>query len=86
MYAELNYMNTHPFDIGLSFVAAAGDTVFIPWLSVEPSAAWNKIYIRLNDALTGQPLNVPYRLHLKCRKPESAAESHVWLDNIRWIQ
>lgn len=86
IYLELNYKCDQSFTIGLNFTPASSpEPIHLPWVEVEPSADWNKLYIRLNDALAGQPLNVKYRVFLQMSKPSSVTESHIWLDNLKFI-
>lgn len=82
LYLECNYKCDQAFTIGLRN-CTTGD--IIRWLEVAPSANWNKIYVRLNDALIGLPSDNYYSVSFEMSKPETSATSTLRLDNLKLI-
>lgn len=84
MYLEMNYKCDQPIIMGLSYHNGVAP-IHLEWMEISPSAEWNKIYIRLNDALIGQLLNRTYHVYFRMSKPGQVSEAHFWLDNLKWI-
>jgi hypothetical protein len=82
VYLEMNFKCNQNFVVGL-YNAANGN--FIPWCDVAESQSWNKIYIRLNDAILTQQPGGSYHVYIAMKK--SAAVANPWLafDEIKLI-
>ena len=84
IYLECNYRCDQPFVIGLRN-CDPGQGYTISWLEVAASATWNKLYVRLNDALEGQPASAHYSISFAAVKPSESATGTIWLDNLKLI-
>jgi hypothetical protein len=82
IYLEMNYACNQAFIVGL-YNATNG--AYIPWCEVGGSASWNKIYIRLNDAvLTQQPGGI-YHVYIAMKKDETVANPWLSIDELKLI-
>lgn len=84
IYLECDYRSTQPFIIGLRN-NDIGPGSPIQCLIVYPSDAWNKIYVRLNDALSGFPQGAHYSVTFEMTNPAGQSSSTLWLDNLKLI-
>lgn len=82
VYLELNYKCNQNFVIGL-YNATNGN--FIPWCDVSESQSWNKIYIRLNDAILTQQPGGNYHVYIAMKKSSSVANPWLAFDEIKLI-
>lgn len=90
VWLELNYKNDMPFYLSLVGVTTGYSEAFTPVYQFNNSSDWNKIYIKLNDAIQQAP-NDQYRLFFQVSIPRDAngkptqLTGTVYLDNIRLI-
>lgn len=84
IYLECNYKCDQPFTVGLRNCDVPNGSI-IPWLVIAPSGEWNKIYIRLNDALIGFPAGAHYSISFQMSNPSGVNNSTFWLDNLKLI-
>lgn len=82
IYLEMNYKCNQAFSIGLHNITTGAH---IPWLEVQSSANWNKIYVRLNDALLNQPSGSYYRVEMVMSAASGISQSELYLDNLKLI-
>ncbi len=82
IYLEMNYSCNQNFVIGLYCVETAA---YIPWVEVSNSDTWNKIYIRLNDAVLTQPPGSRYHVYVAMKKDETVPNPWLAIDNLKLI-
>lgn len=81
VWLEVNYKCNQSFSIGL--VGNAND--FHEWLVVSPNESWNKVYIRLTDAIADTPSTSPYQIYFAMNNG-SNSQSYLYLDNIKLLK
>jgi len=82
LYLELNYKCNQPFVVGIK---NATNQETIPWIQVMPESNWNKIYIRLNDAITASPGGSSYHVYIAMKKDTDIAVPELYIDNIKLL-
>ncbi|MCK6641087.1 MAG: hypothetical protein L6Q81_13475 [Bacteroidia bacterium] len=82
VYLELNYKCNQPFVVGIK---NATNQETIPWIQVMPESDWNKIYIRLNDAITASPGGSSYYVYIAMKKDDDVANPQLYIDNIKLL-
>lgn len=82
VYLEMNYRCNQAFVIGIKNVTNGN---FIPWCEVQPSDSWNKIYIRLNDAILTQPPGGVYHVYIAMQKDPDVANPFLSFDELKLI-
>lgn len=82
VYLELNYKCNQNFAVGIYNTVTAE---YVPWVDVSASLAWNKIYIRLNDAILTQQPNGIYHVYVAMKKSADVANPYIYLDNFKLI-
>jgi hypothetical protein len=82
LYLECNYKCDQVFTVGLR---NCNTGEIIRWLDVAPSGSWNKIYVRLNDALVGADAHAHYSVSFEMSNPAGYTSSTLWLDNLKLI-
>lgn len=82
VYLEMNYSCNQPFVIGMLNIT---NGAYIPWCEVSSSTSWNKIYIRLNDAILTQPPGGIYRIYIAMMKSTDVAEPWLAFDELKLI-
>jgi hypothetical protein len=81
-YLEMNYK----CDAALTVGVITPQNEFRPWTTINPSADWNKIYIRLTDVTSLQPLYPTYQVYFAMSKPAEQAEANLYLDNLKLLK
>ncbi len=82
VYLEMNYSCNQPFVVGIYNTT---NGIYIPWCEVQTSTAWNKIYIRLNDALLTQSPGGIYHVYIAMKKSADVANPWLAIDNLKLI-
>jgi hypothetical protein len=82
VYLEMNYACNQGFAVGL-YNTVTGD--YIPWCEVNASTSWNKIYIRLNDAILTEPPGGVYHVYIAMRKSADVANPWLSIDELKLI-
>lgn len=82
VYLEMNYSCNQPFVVGI-YNTVNGD--YIPWCEVNTSTSWNKIYIRLNDAILTQPPGGVYHVYIAMKKAADVANPWLAMDELKLI-
>ncbi|MBI3511915.1 MAG: hypothetical protein HY064_14745 [Bacteroidetes bacterium] len=77
-YLEMDYRCNIPFTVGL-----VNGFSYYPWATVGESETWNKIYIRLNDAVV---VNGSYQVYIGMFKFPDVAEPYLYVDNIKLLK
>ena len=82
IYLELNYACNQNFVVGIYCVETAA---YIPWVEVSGSTSWNKMYIRLNDAVLTQPPGGSYHVYVAMKKDAAVANPWLAIDELKLI-
>ncbi len=82
IYLELNYKCNQNFVVGIYNTVTAE---YIPWVEVQFTYSWNKIYIRLNDAVLTQPPNGIYHVYVAMKKSDVVSNPYLYIDNFKLI-
>jgi hypothetical protein len=82
IYLEMNYSCNQNFVVGIYCVQTAA---YIPWVEISASTSWNKIYIRLNDAVLTQPPGGSYHVYVAMKKDAAVANPWLAIDNLKLI-
>jgi hypothetical protein len=82
VYLELNYRCNQPFTVGIMTKQFEYRSVGV----VNANENWSKIYINLTDALNQAPSSTGYSFFITMRKPDSMAESFLYIDNIKVVR
>lgn len=82
VYLEMNFKSNQNFAVGIYNTVTAE---YIPWVDVTYSYGWNKIYIRLNDAILTQPPGGQYHVYIAMKKAENVSTPWLYLDNLKLI-
>lgn len=82
VYLEMNYKCNQEFVVGIKNTTN-GD--FVPWCEVQGSTGWNKIYIRLNDAILTQPPGGVYHVYIAMKKADDVSNPFLWIDELKLI-
>lgn len=83
-YIEFDYRCNQPFTVGVLSNSTAGQ--YSPWVSVEPSEEWNKIYIRLTDVLGSVNPTPDYKIYFGMIKESDVAQPYLNIDNIKLLK
>lgn len=82
VYLEMNYACNQGFSVGL-YNTTNGE--YIPWVEIGESTSWNKIYIRLNDALLTQPPGGTYHVYVAMKKADGVSNPWLAIDEFKLI-
>lgn len=83
-WVEFDYWCDAPFTVGIE--QESNPSYKVAWLTVEANNKWNKIYVRLTDALAASTQNVNYKIYFAMQNPVTQSESHLYLDNIKLLK
>lgn len=81
IYMELHYKADNPFVIGI----ITNLTEFRPWLTVNPSATWNKIYVDITSTVYTSPIPSSYQVYFAMNKATSISQADIYIDNIKLL-
>lgn len=79
VYLELNYKCNQPFSVGV--IGGSSDERMM--ITVNESDEWNKIYVKLTDAISTTPTYSYYDVIIKATKSVSSPE--IYFDNIKLV-
>ncbi len=82
VYLEMNYKSNQNFTVGIFNVVTSE---YIAWVEVNFTYEWNKIYIRLNDAILTQPPGGIYHVYIAMKKSTVVSNPWLYLDNLKLI-
>lgn len=82
IYLEMNYACNQSFVVGI-YNANTGE--YVPWCDVGESTSWNKIYIRLNDAVLTQAPGGQYHIYVAMKKSSGVAVPWLSIDELKLI-
>lgn len=82
VYLEMNYSCNQPFVVGIYNIV---NGEYIPWCEMLASTSWNKIYIRLNDALLTQQPGGIYHVYVAMKKSADVANPWLAIDELKLI-
>lgn len=81
IFMELHYKCNNPFVIGV--ITNLGE--YRPWLTVNPSENWNKIYVDLTSTVYTAPVPTSYRVFIATNKAVTLTEADLYFDNIKLL-
>lgn len=81
VWLEFDYNCNHNFSVGIY----DNNYNYTEWVVVAPSYGWNKIYIRLTDALVDILNNGPYKIYFAMHYTGSG-QANLYLDNIKLLK
>jgi hypothetical protein len=82
IYLELNYRSNNAFTVGIY----NNTILYAPWVNVNPSGEWNKVYINITDAITNISSGGNYHIYFAMQKEPSVTEPFLYLDNIKLLK
>jgi hypothetical protein len=82
VYLEVNYKCNNKFYVGL---INSTNYNSIPYLSFNPTATWNKIYVRLTDVLQGIAIGGPFKIYFGMDRDPLVPTPQMEIDNIKLI-
>ena len=77
-WLELNYLSNNIFNVGVM----VGNSIY-PVLAVNPSPAWNKLYIDLSPEVSRN--NGPFKIFFSMVRSNSNSTAALYLDNIKLV-
>jgi len=81
VYLELHYKCNNPFVVGMM----TDQNEARPWITVNPSATWNKIYIDLTSTASQQPIANTFKIYFAMPKQSDVSVAEIFLDNIKLL-
>ncbi len=84
-FLEMDVKNNTPLYLALLITASNGQSAEIPFVGINPSATWRKLYINLTPVVNAQPLNSTYKVIFFAKKESTATVDTVLLDNIKIV-
>lgn len=83
IWLELDYKAEVPFYVG--FYGKFGSEVSqYPVLFLNPKATWNKVYIKLSEAIGATRANA-YSIYVEALRPVGSSGGKVYIDNIKLV-
>lgn len=85
VFLELNYRTNVPLVTGV-YVQLQDNTIEErPYIIINPSENWNKIYINLTAIVYETADAVNYKVYLEAQLPDSSSSGYIMLDNIKLV-
>lgn len=85
IFLELNYRNNIPIVVGVYIKLMDNTIEERPFLIVNPSDDWNKIYVNFTPMVNETIDAVSYTVYLEARNTEDAGSAFIMLDNIKLV-
>jgi hypothetical protein len=85
IFLELNYRNNIPIVVGVYIKLMDNTIEERPFLIVNPSDDWNKIYVNFTPMVNETIDAVSYTVYFEARKTEDAGSAFIMLDNIKLV-
>ena len=84
VYVEFDYKCNNSFTIGIE----GPNNAFYQWLVIDPSASWNKIYVRLTDILAQDNSNgtTNMKIYFAMAGDPNVSRPYLYLDNIKLLK
>ena len=85
IYAELDYMNTQEFEVGL-FVYKTSQLIEAPLVIINPHPnSYNRIYVDLTQYVNNNANAIKFRFYIGAEKPDTITRSTISIDNVKII-
>lgn len=85
VFLELDYLSSHPVDIGIRSYYPAAGTVYSKAVSLPATASWQKVYINLTSKVSTEVNAQNFRTVYSVHKESGTASLDFRMDNIRLI-
>lgn len=83
---ELNCKNTSSILIvGINFELSGGTIQNEPYLYVNPTADWKKLYVNFTELINNYSTATNFQIFFKVTKSSSVSQEDVFLDNIKLV-
>ena len=85
IYAELDYMNTQEFEVGL-FVYKTAQLIEAPLVIINPHPGnYNRIYVDLTQYVNNNADAFKFKFYIGAEKPDTISNSKISIDNVTII-
>jgi hypothetical protein len=83
VFMEMNYKSNNPFTVGLlvNGIVTSQRAVLV----INPSSAWNKIYINFTPTLSSNTTATNFRIFLTAIKNTDDSKAEIFFDNIKLL-
>jgi hypothetical protein len=85
IFLELNYKNNIPLVIGVYILMMDNTVEERPYLIVNPTDVWNKIYVNFTPVVNETVNALTYRIYIEAQLSEDTANAVILLDNIKLV-
>ena len=85
VFLEMDYKNNQKFNVGIiiKYPSMSESNAF---LTINPSAAWNKIYLNLTEEINNYPGATGYYLYITAAKENNIVAPAIFIDNLKIVQ
>jgi hypothetical protein len=85
IFLELNYKNNIPLVIGVYITLTDNSVEERPFLIVNPSDDWNKIYVNFTPIVNETANALSYTVYIEAQLPDETGSAYLMLDNIKLV-
>jgi hypothetical protein len=85
IFLELNYKNNIPLVIGVYITLTDNSVEERPFLIVNPTDEWNKIYVNFTPIVNETVNASSYAFYFEAQLPDETGSAFVMLDNIKLV-
>jgi hypothetical protein len=83
VFLELNYKTNCAFTVGLYIYGS--QTVQKPIVVINPSKAWNKIYLNFTPTVLSNTTSTKYKVFIRAQKEVDGPDAEILIDNIKLL-
>jgi hypothetical protein len=84
IWMEVDYKSEVPFYVGFYGSYNTGTTIKDPMLFVNPKSSWNKVYVKLSEAVAAMRADT-YYVYVEALCPQGSSGGRVFVDNIKLV-
>ncbi len=85
IFLELNYKNNIPLVVGVYITKMDNTILDRPYLVINPSDDWNKIYVNFTPVVNEETDAVDYTIYLAAQFNLTTGSAFIMLDNIKLV-
>jgi len=85
IFLELNYRNNIPFVVGVYIELMDNTIEERPFLIINPSDDWNKIYVNFTPIVNETVDAVNYKIYMEAQMVDLTGNGFIMLDNIKLV-